>query len=106
MPLIVVTTTCPDAASAQRLAQAAITQQLAACVQQEQIHSTYAWQGQVHSEPELRLLFKTTTAAWPALQAMIAQLHPYTLPAIYAQPVLHASADYAQWVQDQVRLPT
>ncbi len=106
MQLLAVTTTCPDAASAQQLAQAAIARQLAACVQQESIHSTYRWQGQVCSEPELRLLFKTTQAAWPALQALIAELHPYALPAIYAQPVLHASADYADWVRSQVQPPS
>lgn len=100
--LLAVFTTVPDAASAALLARAAIAQGLAACVQQDSVHSTYTWQGQLQSEPELRLLFKTTPAAWPALQALIARLHPYEVPAIYALPVLHASASYAGWVADQV----
>lgn len=104
--LLAVFTTVPDAASAGELAQAAIAQGLAACVQQDSIHSTYQWQGQMQSEPEVRLLFKTTTAAWPALQALIARLHPYEVPAIYALPVPHASASYARWVADQVAVNT
>ena len=96
--LLAAWTTVPDAATAQRIAQAAVAQGLAACVQQDSIHSTYQWQGAVQSEPELRLLFKTTQTAWPALQALIAQLHPYELPALYAWPITHSSPAYAQWV--------
>lgn len=99
MNLLAVYTTVADAASAQHLAQLAVGKGLAACVQMEHIHSTYLWQGQVQSEPEVRLLFKTTEAAWPALRDCIAQHHPYELPAIFALPVQHATAAYAQWVQ-------
>jgi len=106
MELLAVFTTVPDAASAAQLARAAIDRGLAACVQQDSVHSTYQWQGQLQSEPEVRLLFKTTAAAWPALQALIAQLHPYEVPAIYALPVPHASAGYAQWVAQQVTADT
>ncbi len=106
MELLAVYTTVPDAASAGELAQAAIAQGLAACVQQDSVHSTYQWQGQLQSEPEVRLLFKTTPAAWPALQALIARLHPYEVPAIYALPVPHASASYARWVAGQVVVNT
>jgi periplasmic divalent cation tolerance protein len=96
--LLAVFTTVPDGACAEKIAQAAIAQGLAACVQQDSVHSTYAWQGQIHSEPEVRLLLKTTAAAWPALQQLIARLHPYELPAMYALPLAHASPAYAQWV--------
>lgn len=98
MELLAVFTTVPDGACAEEIAQAAVAQGLAACVQQDSVHSTYAWQGQIHSEPEVRLLLKTTAAAWPALQQLIARLHPYELPAMYALPLAHASPAYAQWV--------
>ena len=79
MELLAVFTTVPDGACAEKIAQAAVAQGLAACVQQDSVHSTYAWQGQIHSEPEARL-------------------HPYELPAVYALPLAHASPAYAQWV--------
>ena len=56
MELLAVFTTVPDGACAEKIAQAAVAQGLAACVQQDSVHSTYAWQGQIHSEPEVRLL--------------------------------------------------
>lgn len=105
MRLLAVYTTVADTASAQRLAQGAVQAGLAACVQMEHIHSTYLWQGQMQSEPEVRLLFKTTEATWPALRDYIAQHHPYELPAIFALPVQHASGAYAQWVEARTAAP-
>ena len=101
MSLLAVYTTVADTASAQRLARLAVQRGLAACVQLENVHSTYLWQEQLHAEPELRLLFNTTSAAWPALRACLEAHHPYELPAIFAVPVPHASAAYAAWVHTQ-----
>ena len=101
--LVLVHTTVPTQPDADRLAQAAVAQRLAACVQVEAIHSTYVWQGAVQQEAELRLLFKTTADRYLALEALIQSLHPYELPAIWATPVTQASTAYAQWVADSTR---
>ncbi len=106
MSLLAVYTTVADTASAQRLARLAVQRGLAACVQLENVHSTYLWQEQLHAEPELRLLFKTTSAAWPALRACLQAHHPYELPAIFAVPVPHASEAYTQWVHTQTASAT
>ena len=102
MTVLAVFTTVADDATADRIARAAVEQRLAACVQREGIHSVYAWQGQVQSEPEVRLLFKTTEAAWPALEALIRRLHPYEVPAIFAVPVTAGAAAYLAWVEASV----
>lgn len=98
MDMLAVFTTVTNPEQAERLARAAVEQRLAACVQVEAIHSTYRWQGEVVSEPEQRLLFKTDQARYAALEALLRELHPYELPAIFALPVSNASADYAAWV--------
>jgi periplasmic divalent cation tolerance protein len=103
MPLLTVHTTVPTQPDADRLAQAAVGQRLAACVQVEAIHSTYVWQGAVQQGAELRLLFKTTADRYPALEALIQSLHPYELPAIWATPVTQASPAYARWVAEQTQ---
>jgi len=103
--LIAVCTTVTDDAAAQGLARAAISARLAACVQIEPIHSVYTWDGQLQSEPEVRLMFKTTLAMYAQLERFILDRHPYELPAVYAVPVVHASPAYAQWVGQGVLLP-
>ena len=98
MNLLAVFTTVANAEQADRLARAAVEQRLAACAQTEAIHSTYRWQGEVASEPEVRLVFKTTRAHYAALEALLRELHPYELPAIFALPVAEASGEYMDWV--------
>ena len=96
--LIAVYTTVANDQQAQRLASAAIQSNLAACVQTEPIRSTYRWRGQVECQEEIRVLFKTTRTAYPKLEELLVELHPYELPAIFCVPVWDASAAYTQWV--------
>ena len=97
--LIAVYTTVANGEQAQLLASAAIESNLAACVQSESICSTYRWQGQIERQAEIRLLLKTTRKAYPKLEKLLLELHPYELPAIITLPVWDASNAYAQWVQ-------
>ena len=102
MELSAVTTTVATDADARRLAQAVLAQHLAACVQVEPITSHYRWQGMLHEEGEWRLLCKTTAAAVPALLALLREQHPYDLPQLVVQR-LHASPDYADWVEQEAQ---
>ena len=97
--LIAVYTTVTNDEQAQLLASAAIENNLAACVQSEPIRSTYRWQGQIERQDEVRLLLKTTRTAYPQLEKLLLELHPYELPAIFAVPVYDASVAYAKWVK-------
>lgn len=105
MDMLAVFTTVADQAQADALARAAVEQHLAACVQTDAIRSTYRWEGQVVCESEVRLMFKTTRARYPALEALLRAQHPYELPAIYALPVSGASTAYAAWVCTETQAP-
>lgn len=100
--LLVVYTTVTNTEDAQMLARSAVERRLAACVQIEAIQSVYRWKGEVQSELEQRILFKTTKALYQQLESMIAELHPYELPAIFAMPVVAATTAYAAWVREAV----
>ena len=100
-PLWCITTTVGQASDASALASQVLAQRLAACVQVEALQSHYRWQGQTLAEPEWRLTLKTTAAAGPALLAWLRQHHPYDLPQL-CWSTWQASADYAQWVHDNV----
>lgn len=105
MELLAVFTTVADAGQADALARAAVGQRLAACVQVEAVRSTYRWQGEVVSEPELRLMFKTRRDRYAALEALLLERHPYEVPAIFALPVLDASPTYTAWLADELGVP-
>ena len=59
------------------MARALVEHKLAACAQIGEIESFYSWQGTVANEREFRILFKTTEARYPALEAAIRELHDY-----------------------------
>jgi periplasmic divalent cation tolerance protein len=98
-PLTVVLTTVDSTETAARIARTLVEQRLAACVQISPIQSVYRWEGEVHSDPELRLLIKTTRARYPALAEALGAMHPYALPVIMALPVKEVPPDVADWVR-------
>jgi periplasmic divalent cation tolerance protein len=100
-PLCLMLTTVATREDAQRLARAMVEQRLAACAQISAIDSIYRWNSALQSEPEWRLLFKTTEAARPALQAALRAAHPYELPAIVTLPMAAETA-FADWVSTEV----
>lgn len=99
MDILLVIANCPDEATANAIALAAVEEKLAACANiLPRVQSIYRWQGAVESTSEIPLLLKTTTAAYPALEARIRESHPYDLPEIVALPVSHGLPGYLNWV--------
>ena len=104
MDTLLVITNCPDEEVANRIALALVEEQLAACVNLlPRVQSIYRWQGAVESASEIPLLCKSTVAAYPALQARIAELHPYEVPEIIATPVVDGVAAYLDWMERELR---
>lgn len=94
---------CPDAASAQALAEALVGERLAACVNRlPGVASTYCWQGQVTTDAEELLLIKTVASRFEALKTRLLALHPYELPELIAVPVERGHAAYLDWIRHSV----
>ena len=97
MPLAVFTT-IDTAEGARTLARAAVEARLAACVHIEEIRAVFRWDGAVQEEPEYRLLFKTTEAAYDRLAALILAEHPYDEPALWAVEMATGSESFLAWI--------
>jgi periplasmic divalent cation tolerance protein len=97
-PLLVLTN-LPDRAAAESLADALITEQLAACVNiLAPCRSVYRWQGSVQHDEEHPLLIKTTEERYAALEQAIRTRHPYELPEIVAVRIERGLAAYLEWL--------
>lgn len=95
----VILCTCPDAATAECLAQALVADRLAACVNiLPGLRSVYQWQGAVETAHEHLLLIKTHRRLYPAVEAAIKALHPYEVPEVVALAIDAASHEYLQWM--------
>ena len=94
-----VLTTLPGRDAALAMARTLVEERLAACVSVlGEATSVYRWQGAVETAPEVPLLIKTTSTAWPALRTRIAALHPYEVPEIIALPVTDGLPAYLAWI--------
>ena len=106
MQALLVLSTCPDEASAARIAETLVSERLAACVTRlSGARSVYRWQGAIEQADEVQLLIKTSAARYAELAARLRALHPYAVPEILALPVAQADADYLAWLQAQVTVP-
>ncbi len=97
--ILLVVTNLPDAASAERLARRIIEERVAACVNQlAPCTSTYRWKNNIETATEVPLLIKTTQAAYPRLEKLVREAHPYELPEIIAVPVTAGLPSYLDWI--------
>ena len=98
--LILSTASTHDEAS--RIAEALVSEQLAACVQLSPIESWYRWEGKVEHQPEMRLHIKTTAALAASVEARVRALHSYAVPEIVMIEIAGGSADYLGWIESSV----
>ncbi len=102
MPHLLILCTCPDQATAKKIANALVDGSLAACVNiLPGLTSVYQWQSQRETAQEHLLLIKTTDAAYTALEQTITELHPYELPEVIAVPIKHGLGAYLGWIAQQ-----
>ena len=98
--------TVPDEETAGQIADALVSEKLAACVNIiPSVMSVYRWNDTIEHNRELMLFIKTGAAVWPLLKTRILALHPYELPEIIAVPIHTAHADYTQWIENNLITP-
>ena len=99
MATLLVLTNLPDRASAERIAERVVAENLAACVNiLAPCRSVYRWKGALQHDEEHPLLLKTTRERYAALEQAVRALHPYELPEIIAVPVERGLPAYLDWV--------
>jgi periplasmic divalent cation tolerance protein len=95
--------TAPDTDTARKLAQAALTQKLAACANIiPNIESHYWWQGKLDQSAEVLIVFKTTAQLQTALRDCVLANHPYETPEFITLPIDFGSDAYLAWIRENV----
>ena len=89
---------------ARGIADALVTDRLAACVNMiEGMISVYRWQGAVQHDTETVLIAKTRKDRVEALTERVKALHSYDCPCIVTLPVESGSDDFLDWINDQLK---
>lgn len=106
LTVLTVSTTTDNADTAQQLARGAVEARLAACAQiSAPVTSVYRWKNAIEAAEEWQVLFKTTEACYPALEAQLIAGHNYETPEIIATPVVGGSAAYLAWIGAETVAP-
>jgi periplasmic divalent cation tolerance protein len=104
----VVLVTCGTLTEARRIAQAAVTKRLAACVNivLSPAESVYRWKRKVERAREYLLLLKTTANLLANLEREVKRLHSYDTPEFIALPIAAGSREYLAWLGESVKPST
>jgi len=98
---IVVLVTVPNGEEASRIAEAVVSDKLAACVNiVSSIESIYRWEGTVTRDHEVLMIIKTTDAKYSELEARVRALHSYSTPEVIALEISRGSQPYLNWIID------
>ena len=100
---IIVFVTCESREEAERIAQAVVTEKLAACVNVlPGIRSCYVWERKLTWSEEVLLLIKTTRGRFGQLRDRVMALHSYEVPEVVSVSIDEASQSYLDWIDTSV----
>ncbi len=101
---IIIFVTAPNRDEAARIAEAIVSERLAACVNIiNGIESIYRWEGEVTRDSESLLIIKTTEDLYAKLEGRVRELHTYTTPEVIAVKIDRGSEDYLRWIHECTR---
>jgi periplasmic divalent cation tolerance protein len=103
---VLIYSTYPSAAEAERIGGALVDQGLAACVNiLPGMTSIYVWEGKRQRDSEAAMIIKTRTGLAGTAIAEARKLHPYSNPAFVVLPVEGGSEDFLRWIMEQTAKP-
>jgi periplasmic divalent cation tolerance protein len=104
MPEIFIYVTVPSQDEAQKIAEAVVTDRLAACANIiPGMKSVYRWEGKIQQSDEVIVIFKTIESLFTVVEARVKKLHSYKTPCIAALPVTNINAEFKAWVAAETK---
>ncbi len=104
---VLIYSTYPSAAEAERIGGELVDRGLAACVNIfPGMTSIYIWEGKRERGSEAAMLIKTRAELADQVVAEVRKLHPYSNPALLVLPVDGGSDAFINWIAEQTAEPT
>lgn len=98
---LIVFVTASSNEEAARIADALVSERLAACVNiVAAIESVYRWEGKVTRGTEALMIIKTTDERYAELERRVKELHSYSTPEVVAFRIERGSEQYLNWLRD------
>ena len=99
---VLIYSTFPSVAEAERIGGALVNRGLAACVNiLPGMTAIYVWEGKRQSDTEAAMIIKTRASLADTVIAETRSLHPYSNPALVVLPITGGSDDFLAWITTQ-----
>lgn len=101
IPLVLIYTVWPDEATCLRVAEELVAGGWVACVNcLGPVRAIFTWEGKVEHAIEFAALFKVAPGRAQYVSSLIAERHPYQIPAVIALPAQAEGTlrTYAEWI--------
>ena len=97
--VVLIYSTFPDMATAERIGSDLVTMKCAACVNiLPGMQSIYQWKGRVEKASEVVMIIKTRESAAQRVISEVKNHHPYDTPALLVLNVSGGHAGYLKWL--------
>jgi periplasmic divalent cation tolerance protein len=94
--------TTKDMEEAEMISKIILEKRLAACSNIiPGMKSFYHWKGNMETEAEVVLLFKTKLELFDDIVAIVKKNHSYEIPCIIAYPIVLGSLEYLHWIEEE-----
>lgn len=95
--------TFPNQTEAETVAGLLLEQNLIACANIfGQVRSLYRWEGQLHNDPEVILIAKTSADKLESAIEMLTRLHSFDCPCVTSWAIEAGNPAYLKWVAGEV----
>jgi periplasmic divalent cation tolerance protein len=100
---VVALTTCPRNKS-EDLAHSLVDERVCACVNiVSSVKSIYHWKDEIVTDEESLLIMKTQEDYKEILWESIKKMHPYDVPEFVILPIKWGSANYLNWISENIK---
>lgn len=102
MAAVMIYMTAGSQDEAQTIARQMVGERLAACANiLAGVRSIYRWEGEVHDDPEVVVVMKTTAAKVALLTERIRTLHSYDCPCVVSVPIEGGNPEFIDWITQE-----
>jgi periplasmic divalent cation tolerance protein len=101
MHCLVITTCKPE--DEEKIVNALLNENLAACINSYSVNSTYIWKGKVEREEEKILFIKTKKEKYKEVEKKIKEVHSYEVPEIICLDIKEGNESYLKWIDEVVK---
>jgi periplasmic divalent cation tolerance protein len=99
---VLIYSTFPSPEAAEAVGRELVERRLAACVNiLPGMTSIYRWEGAIARDSEAVMIIKTRGSLAEKVIESVKARHSYTNPALVVLPILHGSAEYLRWLNDE-----